>query len=57
MLEYIKKFNPETPISSDIIVEIFGMKNDLAEKIDYNMKQQADPDLKAAEASIPILLQ
>lgn len=57
MLEYIKKFSPETPVSADIIVEIFGMKNDLAEKIDYNMKQQADPDMKAAEASIPLLLQ
>ena len=57
MLEYIKKFNPETPVPADVIVEIFGIQNDLAEKIDYSMKQQADPDLKAAEASVPLLLQ
>ena len=56
MLEYIKKFAPETPVSPDIIVDIFGMKNDLAEKIDYDMKRAQNPDIKAAEASIALLL-
>jgi hypothetical protein len=56
MLEYIKTFAPETKINPDIIVEIFNMTNDLAEKISHEMKADEDPNVKAAEACISLLL-
>lgn len=57
MLEYIKTFNPETQISPELLIEIFSLSNDLAEKIWYDMRKDDDPNIKAAEASIALLLQ
>lgn len=57
MLKWIKQFAPETKISPDVIVEIFSLTNDLAKKIAYDMKADEDPDIKMAEASIPLLMQ
>lgn len=56
MLEYISKFAPDTKISAEILVDIFGLKNDLAEKIGYDIKQSEDPDIKAAEADIALIV-
>ncbi len=56
-LEYTKNFNPEAKISPEVIWEIFELKNDLVEKIIYDMRKEDNPDMKAAEASIALLLQ
>lgn len=57
MLKWVKQFAPETKISADVIMEIFSLTNDLAKKIAYDMKADEDPDVKMAEASIPLLMQ
>lgn len=57
MLEYIKKFNPEAKISPDVLIEIFELKNDLADKIAHDMRAEEDPDMKFAEATIALMLQ
>ena len=56
MLEYIKTFNPEIQISAEVLIEIFELNNDLAEKIAYDMRKEQDPNIKAAEACIALLL-
>jgi hypothetical protein len=56
MIDFIFKFKPDTKLNVDTIIDIFGMQNDLAEKIMYDIKDAENPDLKAAEASIQLLL-
>jgi len=57
MLEFVKKFNPDTKVSPEVIMNIFKLKSDLAEQIEYEMKKEENPDMKLAEATIALLLQ
>lgn len=56
MLEFVFKFKPDTQLTANTIAEIFGLKNDLAEKMMFDIKQAENPDIKHAEASISLLL-
>lgn len=48
LLNTIKEFNPDTPISTEIICDIYGLGSDIAQRIEADIDSNTNPDTQIA---------
>lgn len=50
VLEMIKQFSPQTPVTPDVICKLYSITNDIVTDIDAEIQKQSDPDMVIADA-------